>query len=212
MHKGFAQQTDSGWDYIGLPGDGVVACSVGRLDAGAEQQQKHVETQQADIGQLRAQPEPMVSHDGEQGFIEPGLLGRTGKKLTRRPIGVALRRQVLIQISEPDNGCNRQVLGQGIGRVIVERLQDGMEGPPLIEPIQLVQCAVEHVLIRYAPGGIDEYRIHAIIATEQARGSNGSGLGLSIVKRIAELHGAGIVLGEGLNGKGLRVKVVVAPA
>jgi len=71
---------------------------------------------------------------------------------------------------------------------------------------------VEHVLIRYARGGIDEYRIHVIIATEQARGTSGSGLGLSIVKRIADLHGAGIVLGEGLNGKGLRVKVVFAPA
>jgi len=47
---------------------------------------------------------------------------------------------------------------------------------------------------------------------EQARGTSGSGLGLSIVKRIADLHGAGIVLGEGLNGKGLRVKVVFAPA
>ena len=47
---------------------------------------------------------------------------------------------------------------------------------------------------------------------EQARGTNGSGLGLSIVKRIADLHGAGITLGEGLDGKGLRVKVVFAPA
>jgi signal transduction histidine kinase len=47
---------------------------------------------------------------------------------------------------------------------------------------------------------------------EQAKGTNGSGLGLSIVKRIADLHGAGIVVGEGLNGKGLRVKVVFAPA
>jgi signal transduction histidine kinase len=47
---------------------------------------------------------------------------------------------------------------------------------------------------------------------EQAKGTNGSGLGLSIVKRIADLHGASIVLGEGLNGKGLRVKVIFAPA
>ena len=48
-------------------------------------------------------------------------------------------------------------------------------------------------------------------AGEQAMGTNGSGLGLSIVKRIADLHGARIVLGEGMNGKGLGVKVIFAP-
>ena len=36
----------------------------------------------------------------------------------------------------------------------------------------------------------------------------GSGLGLSIVRRIAERHGAHIVLGEGLQGRGLAVTVV----
>ena len=35
----------------------------------------------------------------------------------------------------------------------------------------------------------------------------GSGLGLSIVKAIAEAHGASVVLGEGLNGRGLCVTV-----
>lgn len=49
-------------------------------------------------------------------------------------------------------------------------------------------------------------------ASERAIGTNGSGLGLSIVKQIADLHGARIALGEGLNGKGLGVKVTFAPA
>lgn len=44
-------------------------------------------------------------------------------------------------------------------------------------------------------------------AGEQAVGANGSGLGLSIVKRVAELHGARITLGEGAGGRGLRVSV-----
>ena len=46
---------------------------------------------------------------------------------------------------------------------------------------------------------------------EQALGADGSGLGLAIVKRVADLHGARIVLGEGLNGRGLRVKLEFAP-
>ena len=48
-------------------------------------------------------------------------------------------------------------------------------------------------------------------AAEQALGADGSGLGLAIVKRIADLHGARIVLGEGLNGRGFRVKLEFAP-
>lgn len=45
---------------------------------------------------------------------------------------------------------------------------------------------------------------------ERAAGTNGSGLGLSIVKRIADLHGAAITLGEGIGGKGLSVRVIFA--
>lgn len=40
-------------------------------------------------------------------------------------------------------------------------------------------------------------------------GQSGSGLGLSIVKRIAQLHDAELYLGEGAGGKGLRVRVLL---
>jgi signal transduction histidine kinase len=36
----------------------------------------------------------------------------------------------------------------------------------------------------------------------------GSGLDLSIVKRIADLHGARVSLSPGANGKGLRANVI----
>lgn len=46
---------------------------------------------------------------------------------------------------------------------------------------------------------------------EQAAGTSGSGLGLSIVQRIARLHNAEIELGEGLGGTGLGVAVKFPP-
>jgi len=47
-------------------------------------------------------------------------------------------------------------------------------------------------------------RFYRVLGTEEF----GSGLGLSIVKRIAELHGASVELGEGEQGRGLSVTVI----
>ncbi len=46
-------------------------------------------------------------------------------------------------------------------------------------------------------------RFYRVLGTEEY----GSGLGISIVKRIAELHAASVSLGEGAHGKGLSVTV-----
>ncbi|MFT5644663.1 MAG: two-component system sensor histidine kinase QseC [Janthinobacterium sp.] len=42
-------------------------------------------------------------------------------------------------------------------------------------------------------------------------GQSGSGLGLSIVKRIAEAHRATVALSEGVDGAGLMVTITFAP-
>ena len=46
-------------------------------------------------------------------------------------------------------------------------------------------------------------RFHRVLGSGEA----GSGLGLSIVRRIADLHRAGVSLEAGLGGRGLRVEV-----
>jgi two-component system, OmpR family, sensor histidine kinase QseC len=46
-------------------------------------------------------------------------------------------------------------------------------------------------------------RFYRVLGT----GETGSGLGLSIAKRIADLHGATVTLSEGDAGRGLRVSV-----
>jgi signal transduction histidine kinase len=46
-------------------------------------------------------------------------------------------------------------------------------------------------------------RFHRILTT----GASGSGLGLSIVSRIAELHGADVQILEGRDGRGTEVLV-----
>lgn len=51
-------------------------------------------------------------------------------------------------------------------------------------------------------------RFHRILGS----GEEGSGLGLSIVRRIADLHRATVVLGEGPGGRGLRVEVTFPAA
>jgi two-component system sensor histidine kinase QseC len=50
-------------------------------------------------------------------------------------------------------------------------------------------------------------RFYLVGGDRHKSGATGCGLGLSIVQRIVDLHGAELVLGEGMNGSGLKVTV-----
>jgi len=50
-------------------------------------------------------------------------------------------------------------------------------------------------------------RFYRVGGDRHDSGVSGCGLGLSIVERIVNLHHAQLVLGEGLQGRGLRVTV-----
>ncbi|WP_046684750.1 sensor histidine kinase, partial [Janthinobacterium sp. KBS0711] len=79
----------------------------------------------------------------------------------------------------------------------------------------VVSCGVENgrSYVRVAdtgPGIAEEWHERVFERFVRLGGAQlpGSGLGLSIVRRIAERHGAHIVLGEGLQGRGLAVTVM----
>jgi two-component system sensor histidine kinase QseC len=76
-----------------------------------------------------------------------------------------------------------------IGR---EHLEVENEGPPL-SPAQLARLGERF----YRPDGQQEA---------------GSGLGVSIVRRIAEMHGLELIFGTGANGRGVKVTLQFEPA
>lgn len=87
---------------------------------------------------------------------------------------------------------------------------DGGSVTVRVEPGTTVRLEV----VDTGPGIPEEQRDFALQRFHRLAGQNtdGSGLGLSIVQRITELHGAHLRLGTGTHGRGLRVEVDFPPA
>jgi two-component system sensor histidine kinase QseC len=102
-------------------------------------------------------------------------------------VGVLVRNLVDNAVNHARAGTVRVALDAGAGRTVLSVIDEGQGIPPADR---------EKVLQRF-------YRL-------ETAGEGGSGLGLSIVQRIAALHGATLRLTEGAGGTGLRVEVTFA--
>lgn len=99
-------------------------------------------------------------------------------------------------------------------RIIVQNLVDnalrhGRAGGSIAVSVRSVGSAVELVVADDGPGIPSGQRLAMFDRFRRGAdaGAGGAGLGLSIVKRIADAHGAGLSLEDGEDARGLRVRV-----
>ena len=167
--------------------------ALARLDAGAtrELQALALRPLAAEVladcaGEAVARHCEITLADDDAGIAgEPDLL----RALLRNLIDNALRHAGPrhIQVS----------IGGAGGSVLLEVADDGI-GIPAAERELVLQRFRRGTSADFQDGG-PEHK------------SSGSGLGLSIVQRIAELHGARMELGDGIDGRGLAVRLHFPP-
>ena len=104
---------------------------------------------------------------------------------------------------------NVESLGVLLGNLIENAVRYTPRGGKVDVNLRNQDSAVILEVIDNGPGIPSEER--ARVFDRFYRGATveiaGSGLGLAIVKRIAEQHRAKVVLGDGIDGRGLRVEI-----
>lgn len=120
--------------------------------------------------------------------IDVGLEGKGGVTVAADPVllGILLRNLVDNAVRYTPAGGAVSVVTEQRGAGAVLMVEDNGPGIPAAERSRVTE------------------RFYRVLGS----GEEGSGLGLSIAQRIAELHGATLRLGEGRDGRGLRVEVV----
>ncbi|WP_288380580.1 sensor histidine kinase [uncultured Massilia sp.] len=119
----------------------------------------------------------------------------------RRGITLALRSEIDAVRADP------QMLGIVLRNLIGNALRYCPAGSR-VEVVAGLHGGCARIAVRDDGPGVDEAsrrrlteRFFRVLGQEEG----GSGLGLSIVRRIAELHGVGLAFGPGLDGRGLGV-------
>lgn len=152
--------------------------------------------------------------------LDPDVAGEAAELVELREVArdvlaefapLGLEREVAMTLREgepaPVRG-SRELLATLVRNLVENALRHGGSGDAVRVDVAAEAGAVRLVVLDSGPGIPSEERERVFDRFHRLEGSNhpGSGLGLSIVKRIAELHGASVTLDDGERG-GLRVTV-----
>jgi signal transduction histidine kinase len=117
--------------------------------------------------------------------------------------------------------CHRELIVQALSNLVDNAFKYSPEGTKvtigarLVQPVHGQGRAVEIFIADEGPGIPREDRERVtkrFVRLERGRGAPGSGLGLSLVAAVAQMHEAELKLDDGPHGRGLEVRLVMASA
>lgn len=121
--------------------------------------------------------------------------------------GIDIQLEEGVSVAVP---CESALVGILMRNLIDNAVRYSPSGGEVRVAVAETAAGAEFTVVDQGPGIAPEQRALVWERFYRVLGSGeaGSGLGLSIVKRIADLHGAKAALSEGAGGKGVRVSIV----
>ncbi|MBV6631498.1 MAG: HAMP domain-containing histidine kinase [Alphaproteobacteria bacterium] len=105
---------------------------------------------------------------------------------------------------------DRALLVQLLANLVQNALRHGAEGQAIVLQVQGAMLTISDQGVGI-PAGEREKVLQPLYQGEASRQGEGAGLGLSLVRAIAELHDAELTLSDGPGGRGLTVSVRFKP-
>ena len=146
-------------------------------------------------------------------------LGELGEEVLADLFPLARQRgiELALEVAEPAPAVtgDRSGLYSLLRNLVDNALRHSPDGAQVRVAIGLVDGRPQLVVEDQGPGIPPEERVQVFRRFYRGaaeRGAAGAGLGLAIVQRLAERHGAEVRLEDGSDGRGLRVEVVFPPA
>ncbi len=159
-----------------------------------------------------------LEHNNVQHALKPVLLPELAQGVVSELAGELLDKNIEIHLPQvaPDLACQTVLGDPDMLRILLRNVLDNAlryspnDGAVTVDIAPRGQHGTCLSITDDGPGIPAELRERAFDRFFRIAGNkaSGSGLGLSIVRRIASLHGAVLSLGEGPHGRGLRVELV----